>query len=76
MTALNDTTQTSQTFPYKFGLDFLQTKVIIFNTINQRTMSLSPSELQQRAADPTLDPHRSNLYKAALDYWQSQQRRS
>lgn len=76
MTALSDTqsridTVIGKTFPYKFGTDFLRRKVVIFYTDEkgtERSMSLFPAEVQQRAADETLDPHRHNMYAAGVEY--------
>jgi len=59
-------------FPYQFGTDLRMTKIVIFNRVENKVMSLSPSEVQRLASDETLDPHRHALYTAAWEYWQRQ----
>jgi hypothetical protein len=80
MTDLTDTqskieTAIGATFPYRFGMDLLGKKVIIFYTDEnnkKRVLSLYPSEVQRKVSDTSLDPHRRNMYRAAWEYYQSE----
>jgi hypothetical protein len=66
-------TARGESFPYQFGTDLLQTKIVVYNTETNTVMSIAPAEAQRKATDPSLDPHRHALYSAAWEYWQSQQ---
>ena len=73
----SDTTQSRKdtargaSFPYQFGLDFFQRKVVAYNTVENKVATFLPADLQRLAADKTQHPHLHALYQAGWDYWLS-----